>query len=301
VPEHDKQPRVAVLITCHNRVAHTTACLEALRQQEGFTSEIDLFIVDDGSTDGTGQAIRQIYPGARLLKGDGSLYWAGGTRWAFAEAMREDYDFYLWLNDDTRLKKDAMAQIYATYTDARASLGDLVIVIGSTCEEGRDELSYGGWEVSRGKFSLMRWYKTAPASGHWTTCDTMNGNCVLLPRAVVNLVGNIDPGFTHGMGDMDYGLRARQAGCQIVVAPGFHGYCSANDGTGLWTDATLPLRERWQRMLGPKGLPLREWRLFTRRHAGALWMINWMWPYARFWGNALFRSLKVGKQSARTD
>ena len=292
---NSKHLRAAAVITCFNRVAHTTTCLEALRQQEGFEGVIDLFIVDDGSTDGTDKAILEIYPDARLLKGDGSLFWAGGTRWAFAEAIREDYDFYLWLNDDTRLKQDAMAQLYATYTEARAKFGELLIVIGSTCEEGQDALSYGGWEVSRGRFSLMRWYKTPAATGQWKTCDTMNGNCVLIPRAVVKVVGNIDPGYTHGMGDMDYGLRAKQAGCQIVVAPGFHGYCSANDGAGLWTDTTLPLLERWKRLLGPKGLPMREWKIFTRRHAGGLWMINWLWPYLKFWGNALVRSLGFGK------
>ncbi len=290
--------RVAALITCHNRVAHTTACLEALRQQEGFAGEIDLFIVDDGSTDGTDEVILQTYPGARLLRGNGSLYWAGGTRWAFAEAMREDYDFYLWLNDDTRLKRDAMVRLCATYADARAKLGDLVIVIGSTQGEGQQELSYGGWEVSRGRFSLMRWYKTPPASEHWTTCDTMNGNCVLVPRAVANVTGNIDTAYTHGMGDMDYGLRAKSAGCHIVVSPGFHGYCSANDGAGLWTDTSLPILERWKRLLGPKGLPPREWRVFTRRHAGVLWVVNWMWPYLKFWSKALVRCLGFGKQSA---
>ena len=111
----------------------------------------------------------------------------------------------------------------------------------------------------------------------------------------MKVTGNIDPGYTHGMGDMDYGLRAKQAGCQIVVAPGFHGYCSANDGAGLWTDTTLPLLERWQKLLGPKGLPLQEWKLFTRRHAGGLWVINWLWPYVKFWSNALVRSLGFGK------
>ena len=281
--------RVAAVITCFNRVAHTTACLEALKQQKDFAGVIDLFIVDDGSSDGTDKAILEIYPDARLLKGDGSLYWSGGTRWAFAEAIREDYDFYLWLNDDTRLKPDAMARMYRTYLEVQAKLGDRTIVIGSTCEEGRDALSYGGWEVSKGMFSLMRWRKIPPASGRWTTCDTMNGNCVLIPRAVMQVTGNIDPCYTHGMGDMDYGLRAKQAGCQIVVSPGFHGYCGANDGAGLWTDTRLSLRERWKRMLGPKGLPLKEWRVFTQRHAGGLWVINWLWPYARFWITALIR------------
>jgi len=93
------------------------------------------------------------------------------------------------------------------------------------------------------------------------------------------------------MGDMDYGLRAKKAGCQIVIAPGFYGACSPNDGAGLWSDERQPVLERWRKMLGPKGLPLPEWKVFTQRHAGRFWMVNWLGPYVKFWFSALARSL----------
>lgn len=295
MPGAKNQVRLAVLMTCHNRVAHTTACLHALKQQEGFAGLTDLFIVDDGSTDGTDRAILEIFPKARLLKGDGSLFWAGGMRRAFAEAILGDYDFYLWLNDDTQLLSDAIARIHQTYRDASDTRGESIIVIGSTCEEGKEVMSYGGWKLSGGVLSLMRWHKTQPGIDRWITCDTMNGNCVFIPRAVMKVNGNIDASYTHSMGDMDYGLRAKKVGCEIVVSPGFYGFCSLNDGAGLWTDVTLPLLERWQRLLGPKGLPLREWQVFTRRHAGRLWVVNWLWPYLKFWINALVRGLKIRK------
>jgi len=56
-------------------------------------------------------------------------------------------------------------------------------------------------------------------------------------------------------------LRARKEGCQIVIAPGYFGVCSANDGAGLWTDDRLPFLVRWKKLLGPKGLPIKEWMI----------------------------------------
>ena len=61
-----------------------------------------------------------------------------------------------------------------------------------------------------------------------TPCDTINGNLVLIPRALAPRLGNIDPGFAHAFGDLDYGFRARKAGARLWVAPGFAGRCAPN-------------------------------------------------------------------------
>ena len=101
--------RTAVLITCHNRKPKTLACLTALFNQEPSPDvTIDVYLVDDGSTDGTTEEVHQTYPQVKILQGDGSLFWNGGMRKAFAEALKQDYDYYLWLNDDTVLYPEAM-------------------------------------------------------------------------------------------------------------------------------------------------------------------------------------------------
>lgn len=291
MPGDNRDLRVAVLMTCHNRVADTTACLDALGRQESFGGTIELVLTDDGSTDGTDQAALDIFPDATIIKGDGNLYWCGGMRTAFARAMQDDYDFYLWLNDDTLLDKDAITRMYQTYLDASKQLGESLIVVGSTREQNSESMSYGGWRLSRGKLFSISWGKTLPDQEKWLSCDTMNGNCVLISRAVVKLIGNLDGSFTHGIGDLDYGLRAKTAGCEIVISPGYYGFCSTNDGIGLWTDQQLPLRSRWEKLLKPKGLPIREWMVFTRRHAGQLWVLQWLGPYLKFWFNALAHGL----------
>ena len=89
-------------MTCHNRREQSVSCLERLQSQT-VQADIEVFLVDDGSNDGTTDAIRKRFPSTHLLHGDGSLYWAGGMRMAMEAAIPGRFDFYLWLNDDTKL------------------------------------------------------------------------------------------------------------------------------------------------------------------------------------------------------
>ena len=279
-------------MTCHNRIESTIACLEALKKQKPFWGSLSLFLVDDGSTDGTSSAVVDVFPDATVIVGDGSLYWCGGMRLAFTQAILKGYDFYLWLNDDTCIENDALLRLFQTYKAASTQLTNSLIIVGSTYGQNKQALSYGGWrERTTGTTFSTSWEKVPPDMSNWITCDTMNGNCVLISSDVVNKVGNLDAHFTHGIGDLDYGLRAKKAQCQIVIAPGYYGFCSINDGTDLWTDRQLPLLVRWRRFLGPKGFPIKEWMVFSRRHRGQFWVLAWLGTYAMFWVSALFRML----------
>ena len=80
---------IAILMTCHDRVATTVACLRrlfaAVEQLEGWACKV--FLVDDGSTDGTGDRVRVEFPDVRVIDGDGTLYWAKGMRKAWEAAV----------------------------------------------------------------------------------------------------------------------------------------------------------------------------------------------------------------------
>ena len=120
-------------------------------------------------------------------------------------------------------------------------------------------------------------------------CDTFFGNCVLVPAEVAKLVGNLDPVFAHTFGDIDYGFRATKLGCTIWVAPGYIGECSRNPVGGTWEDHKLPLKQRWEKMRGPKGLPPREWSVILRRQARLLWPLYLAIPYTKFVVGSVFK------------
>lgn len=272
--------KIATLITCHNRKAKTLACLDALFHSElpaGYS--LDVLLVDDGSTDGTDQAVLGRYPQVNIIKGDGSLFWNNGMRVAFDAALAKNFDCYLWLNDDTLLYPTALKSLIATSSELSDQQGKGVIVVGSMRDETNGRLSYGG--VVRPSQWKTTSFKLIPPRDVPVECDAMNGNCVLIPHEIAHTVGGMEPKFSHAMGDLDYGLRAGYAGFSVWVMAGFAGTCSNNDATGTFNDARLPVNVRLRKMMQPKGLPLTAWRVFTQRHAGAFWPLFWLWPYAK--------------------
>jgi len=256
------------------------ACLDALMRQEAIDDvRVQVYLVDAGSTDGTAEAIKERYRNIRVILRDSSLYWCGGTRVAFSEAMKEDYDYYLWLNDDTMLLSSAIRIMLDTAREIEHREGKAGIAVGSTRDPGTGRCTYGGVVQSSKWRPLV--HRLAEPSGKLERCDTMNGNCVLIAREVGRLVGNLSPEFTHRVGDRDYGLRARAKGFPLWIAPTYVGECARNLPP-LWANPETPLKRRLKALRSPKGLPPREWIVYTRRHAGIPWsQYYWLTLYLR--------------------
>ncbi|MBE0446825.1 MAG: glycosyltransferase family 2 protein [Actinobacteria bacterium] len=287
----DSAKHIAILMTCHNRREETLGCLRRLFEQK-LNPEVKLkvYLVDDGSIDATSEAVQASYPEVKVIKGDGSLYWGGGMRLAFAEALRNDYDYYLWLNDDTMLQPGAVGSLLSAHQSLANRGKSNSIVAGQAQDPITGALTYGG--VIR----PSRWwplkFRPIEANGELQECETMDGNCVLIPREVAKLVGNLDKIFTHRSGDWDYGLRARMLGCSIWVMPGFVGTCTRNPESIHWMGTNLPLIERLKKVNHPKGIPLRERMVYSKRHAGPFWYLYWMAPYVYLFVGPTLKKLR---------
>ena len=252
---------VAVLLTVHNRREGTLRCLRGLYAQlpvEGVRMEV--WLTDDGCTDGTGEAVAEEFPQVHVVEGDGNLFWNRGMIAAWqAAAAHERYDWYLWLNDDTQLNEGALQRLMAL---AQMSNGQYILV-GSTHAVGKPtSLTYGG---------LLRSGKRIyPPAGGTHPCDTFNGNIVLIPRSAYEVLGTMDPYFHHGIGDFDYGYRAGKAGIGCLVAPGFYGACNRHERIAVWADPKAPLSARWANFNSTLGAAPREMFHYRCRHFGFL-------------------------------
>jgi GT2 family glycosyltransferase len=272
--------RIAILMTCFNRRAVTLAGLASLQQQTGLDNcELAVYLVDDGSKDGTADAVQQQFPAVHLLRGDGSLFWNGGMRRAFSAAIATGYDSYLWFNDDTVLAPDAVHRLLATARKWEQDHGP-AIVVGSVQDAVSGEHTYGGFIMQRHGLS-MSLEAVAPDTHESIACDSMNGNFVLIPSAIVAVLGNLEARFRHQIGDVDYGLRARAVGFDVVLAPGYFGHCSTNSSKDTWRDGSIPFQQRWKNLMSPKGAPVSEWLLYTRRHYGWRWPLYFASPYVK--------------------
>lgn len=160
--------RVAAVMAAYNRTELTLACLRSLGAQQVPGVALDVFVLDDASSDGTSEAVAEQFPEVTVLHGDGELYWNGGMRRAFAAAI--------------------------------------------------------------------------------------------------------------AMGDLDYGLRARAAGCSVWVAPATVGTCASHPKRR--TDEQ-PLGEELRRIWSLKQLKPGPWAVYSRRWAGRFWPMYWLSPYVR--------------------
>lgn len=257
--------QVSVLLTAHNRKAKTLACLhELFVQTETFKVErkygFSVYLVDDGSTDGTSEAVAEEFPDVRIIPGDGGLYWNRGMCLAWNEAAKDDPDFYLWLNDDTLLKPGAIAVLLENSVHLRHK----AIVVGSA-EASDGTLSYGG-RTRSGKLIVPGPIIPKP-------CDIFNGNLVLVPASVFHQIGTMDPIYSHSFGDYDYGIRAGKAGIDAVVASGILAECNRNDGIPVWRDFSKSLKQRYAALSQPKGRPFREQFVYDMRAYNVLYAI----------------------------
>jgi GT2 family glycosyltransferase len=281
------QVSIAVIITCFDRYRKTLSCLDHLFKQEGLNEcGLSVYLLDDASMDRTIEAVQSQYTNVILLHGNGHLFWNRGMHNAWQKAFESNYNYYLWINDDTMLVPQALSCLLSTHHKLSQLGHSESIIVGSTQDPDTRDFTYGG--IIRTKFWHPLKFTPIAPSQEPIQCATMNGNCVLIPRAVAQKVGNLDPVFTHSMGDFDYGLRARQHGCSVWVAPGYLGTCSLNSNQNTWQDINVPLGARLQKVKQPKGLPTQEWRLFARRHAGPFWYIYWVSPYIRLLLTSMF-------------
>jgi len=283
-------------MTCHNRRALTLASLRSLYSQDCPDASLSVFLVDDASTDGTGEHVGAEFPAVRLIAGTGDLYWCGGMRLAEEYALQTDPDFLVWLNDDVTLSPGAIGTLLATYRGLAAQGKIGAIVIGAMVDSDTGLTSYSG-QVRPHRLRRMHFDKVEPGSAP-VEVKTMHGNLVLIPRAVYRRVGPLDSGFTHKFCDFDYGLRARSLGCEVWLAPGHLGGCAPNAQEQPWLDRSAPLSERVRLLFSPKGLPPREWWRFVRRHGGVLAPLLFATPYAHFLFSAFRSRLPEGGRRA---
>lgn len=229
-----KENRMAVLMTCHNRVEITLRSLACLAQaMRGM--QYDVFLVDDGSTDGTGDRVKAKYPNVNVILGDGNLYWAKGMHLAWQTAAKRcDYDFYLWLNDDLQLKPDAVTGLLADYEAVKS------VVVGACSEDDTETTcSYGVSDASD--------KKNLPNGSPQQANGWLNGNLVLVPKSVYNKIGMISTEYSHARADYDYAERLKKANIPFYCSSRYVGACPNDFGSKIQGKSLIQrMRLLWQ-------------------------------------------------------
>ena len=176
--------------------------------------------------------------------------------WKVAE--KGNYDFYLWLNDDTFLFDNVISRLLTTSSNYLHH----AIIVGSTSAVGNSTMiTYGGWR--HGEHPIKNIQESQK-------CETFNGNIVLIPRYVYEIIGMNDPFYHHCLGDTDYGLSACKHGVEIWTAKGVLGECDLHDKLPIWQDPHQSLFKRLRNLYSPLGINPNEYFYFKRKHFGLI-------------------------------
>lgn len=248
--------RIAVLLTVFNRKQKTIECLQKLHNQTLIPKhKIDIYLTNDGCTDGTPEIVAKEFPDVKIINGDGSLFWNRGMYTAWKEAANHDYDFYLWLNDDTFVYDNMLKALLTASNEKK----DRAIIVGATQSATSKKITYGGRSTNG----------TRPIpNGELVKIQYFNGNIVLVPRYVYNILGNLDFYFTHSKGDFDYGLRANKVGIEAYQVGQVLGECELHNSLDKWCNPNIQLKDRWKAMKCPNGMPPKETFYLEKKHFG---------------------------------
>jgi GT2 family glycosyltransferase len=283
--------RILALATCHNRRAKTLRALRSLiRQKIPAAYKLEVCLVDDGSTDGTTEAVRHAFSEVVILQGSGGLFWAGGMRFAWETyARHENFDYLLVFNDDIALYDGALSRLLDTANELEGHGHWAFAVSGALRESSSESIAYGG-VIRSSRWHPLRFAKLPPTE-QIQECHTLNMNFALISSGAIARVGFLSSEFAHGKADYDFGLRLRGSGGRVVLAPGYLGECDTNPISARSAAVNLAFTERWRRLTSIKEQSPRERAIYFRRHAGFLWPMWWAAPYVRVLAQFLVRDL----------
>lgn len=279
--------RLVVLFCFHNRKPSTLAMCRSLKEAlDNCGVNYSVYCVDDGSTDGSADAVRGVFSGANIIFGGGHLFWNQGMLRAFRESVScSETGDLLCVNDDCLF--DLLE--FSRFISFSMESGDCVI--GAQVLSGSGLVTYGGGKVSKSISGRVFGTIDIPLSAAQEV-SWLNFNCVYIHREVVQTIGFLDSAYVHSFGDLDFSLRAHSAGFRVLLHPGV-GRCSSNEVAGTWLDSSLTVIQRLQLLHGIKGLPIKQRLHFSRQHFpwyfAPLWLAK---PYAHIFFSGLFHFVK---------
>lgn len=281
-----RSPQVAIIVLNWNGGEDTLACLESLRQLDYPNYEI--VVVDNGSTDGSAQAIRDAFPDVMMLGTGKNLGFAEGNNVGLRYALAGSADYVLLLNDDTEVASDFISVLVcAVEATPHAGVAGPTIyyfnrpttiwAAGGTIDwrRGNSHLMALN-EVDEGQYDVVR------------EVDFVTGCALLARREVVDQVGMLDSRFFMYYEEAEWCVRVARAGYKILhvpqahvwhkivptqqsASPRVHYYMTRNRllflrstraGVRAWLHTLLAeylrtlvswtMRPRWRRMHGPR-------------------------------------------------
>lgn len=203
---------ITVVIPNWNGKKYLVSCLRAL--SENTELEIETIVVDNGSTDGSIEEAKEIYPNVRYILLD--------KNYGFSKAVNEGIKkastpYVLLLNNDTKIKKRFVSALLQTMKSDEKIFSVEAKMLQYNHPEKIDSAGtfYNalGWAFARGKGSSATKYKDR--------CDTFAAcaGAALYRKSILKKIGLFEEVFFAYLEDIDLGYRAKIHGYRNVYEP----------------------------------------------------------------------------------
>lgn len=222
-----RKKKIEIIMPVHNRRALTLQCLKSLSRINSEGLEVHTIVVDDGSTDGTSEAIREKFPEVEIVLGNGNLWYTGGTNLGIKSALKHDPDYILAVNDDSVFDESFLQRmVNCAEKYPRSVVGALLLLWHVPHKvfqvSPKWSLWEGGWRYWQNQ---TVW--TVPQKP-WEV-EIIVGNCVLYPVEVIKEVGLMNEKKLDHYGDAEYTPRMRRKGWRLLIEPNARVFCQPNN------------------------------------------------------------------------
>lgn len=209
-------PPVCVVVLNWNRRDDTLACLDSVLAMS--YPAMDVLLVDNASTDGTVEAVRQAFPRVEVRVNPTNLGFAAGVNEGLRVALQGQAGYILLLNNDTLVAPDMLERL------VRAAENDPTIGIVSPLiyYPGRTKVWFAGAYRRRfwpGISTPGYGFRDRARHHRWRDIDYATGCAMLLRPQLLREIGLFDPTYFMYHDDLDLCERARRAGWRIVLEP----------------------------------------------------------------------------------
>lgn len=204
----DSLKRIWAVIVTYNGKRWLDRCLGSLHASAG---NISIIVIDNASTDGTPETISQDYPYVHLIRSEKNLGFAKANNIGIRQAIDNDADFVLLLNQDAWVNEDAIQTLVRGFAE-RNDAG-IISPIHLNGNASALDWWFGGYMpsdfVSDAYHNrLQNYYET----------DFVNAAGWMISRECINTVGGFDTSlFTHYGEDSNYCQRVLYHGFKILI------------------------------------------------------------------------------------
>ncbi len=223
--------KVYVILINWNRIDDTLDCIESLRESD--YSDLEILVVDNGSTDGSLSRLQSMKDEITVIVSPTNAGFTGGNNLGMRHAMANGADYVLLLNNDTVVAPNMVSEMVAT---AEAN-GEAGIISPKIYYHDHPHIIWHAGGLWNARLGIARsiGHDEEDSGQYDQTIEVSwaSGCALLIKRVVIQDIGFLCDDFFAVAEDVDYCLRAQEAGYKVVYAPGarvWHKVSASSDG-----------------------------------------------------------------------